>query len=901
MAFYFVLGGNQPGKRSKPASVAFGSTAPLFPISIKLPSEDHANQAQAMQSLLEQIGFDRPRQDIGKALYESRSSRSILTSIPTWYSFRTGPKIRHMIFSDYKNDVAPIFHDSDNNSYRSAMRTTTTLTDALVFLIMGVTKAAQDEIWPLKSPVFLPALGSEPKASGSLQATKKKASDKVVKSEATSERKTTTTVRNVSDDENESEPTWCTDNVFQGAEHRPRPSQSRSASPTKSARSPSPMKAAKGKAKVPSSPSTSTLFIRLPSPTQPPSSPVKPKAEARAESPQKAQPSSSQQVDRTHSSPVRLNRDVNDLAQDYLVSHGYTSSAVLEIMQSFGRTQSAEEFAAQMVTCGPAFIYGEMYFFLIFSNNVKQFYSDNMSEPPPPPLPSRGLQWLNASTRKFKSSRIYHPRKRAVKPGFKLPSVVRTARQVENKKRKLDILTHQQEINRLIWAKAELLRETHGRRSVERYYEDLIKFCHVDKSKRKISSWNAFLHQESKKFPNDTVPDGTSRATAADHARVLKEKWKGMTPDERLAVTADARESLQVQRDNKQQGERQTAFSAFHDARKVIERMQHDLHALSCRSGVETALFVSRSSQDHHYKPLAYCSSDAVAGFFTFYFKQSPPELACRMEGYILSGVDGAVRKHTNNILDLKKRTVNLIMSKLREAARFEVARMYYSNFDENITAKYGVKVIGWPLDKFCSPSDLTSRVEVLLLFRAWESGTARFYKMTTQELEDWDQARFNERMRDTVTDPSTSSGGTGTTSMPNEPQLMESINWPSFEGSLLAELHATDPMDWPPYDLTLPLPGLPEFTFPPPLFQPPNPQQPPVPPPSQSTLRVINFSTVSSSSGAPLAVVSKPRKQRSDKGKKRGPRKTDQNDEEDPVEAAAHDRARFAPRRRRG
>ncbi len=125
-----------------------------------------------------------------------------------------------------------------------------------------------------------------------------------------------------------------------------------------------------------------------------------------------------------------------------------------------------------------------------------------MSEPPPPPLPSRGLQWLNASTRKFKSSRIYHPRKRAVKPGFKLPSVVRTARQVENKKRKLDILTHQQEINRLIWAKAELLRETHGRRSVERYYEDLIKFCHVDKSKRKISSWNAFLHQESKKFPN---------------------------------------------------------------------------------------------------------------------------------------------------------------------------------------------------------------------------------------------------------------------------------------------------------------------------------------------------------------------------------------------------------------
>lgn len=79
--------------------------------------------------------------------------------------------------------------------------------------------------------------------------------------------------------------------------------------------------------------------------------------------------------------------------------------------------------------------------------------------------------------------------------------MVRTALQVETKKRKLDILSHQQEINRLIWAKAEMLRETHGRHSVERYYEDLIKFCHVDKSKRKINSWNTFLHQESKKCP----------------------------------------------------------------------------------------------------------------------------------------------------------------------------------------------------------------------------------------------------------------------------------------------------------------------------------------------------------------------------------------------------------------
>ncbi|KAF9487280.1 hypothetical protein BDN71DRAFT_1404970, partial [Pleurotus eryngii] len=241
----------------------------------------------------------------------------------------------------------------------------------------------------------------------------------------------------------------------------------------------------------------------------------------------------------------------------------------------------------------------------------------------------------------------------------------------------------------------------------------------------------------------------------------LKDKWKAMTPEERLTYTEAARSSLQDQRDDKQGGECQTAYSAYHDARKAIERIQEDLHALNCRSGIESALFVSRSSQDHHYKPLAYCSSDAVASFFTFFFKESPPDLTCRMEGYILSGVDGAVRKHTNGIMELKKQTVNLIMTKL-QAAKFNVSRIYYSNFDENITTKYGIKVIGWPLDKFCSPGDLTSRVEVLLLYRAWELGTARFYKMTPQELEDWDNARFSERMRETEMDPGTPGGTNG-------------------------------------------------------------------------------------------------------------------------------------------
>ncbi|KAG5223217.1 hypothetical protein IMY05_C1152000800 [Salix suchowensis] len=414
------------------------------------------------------------------------------------------------------------------------MWTTTTLTDVIVFIIMGITKAVQDEIWLLQPPIR-PTLETEPKSSGSLQATKKKALDEVVKGKATSERKTTmnirSAVRNASSDENDSKPTFCMDNVFQGEANR--------------------------KVLSSVSPSTSTLFICRASPIQLSLSPAKPwipKADMPAESLQKAQPSLSQQVVGTCSPShvdVRLDRDVgmplsftyapalkyffkvNDLAQDYLIYHGYTDNAVLEIMQNFR-----------------------------LLNLRKNLW----------------CKWLPVVQPSSMSSRIYKSCKHTVKPGFKLPSVVQTAQQ-------------------------------------------------------------------------------------------------------------------------------------------------------------------------------------------------------------------------------------------------------------------------------------------------------------TTWEQEEWNQARFDKRMQETATDPSTSGGGNGT------------------NGSLLAELQATDLMDCPSYDLMLPLPGLPKFTFPPPLIQPPELPQPPAPTTSQSTLCIINLSTVSLSSGTPLAVVSKPQKQRSDKGKKRSPRKrTDQNDEEDLVGTAAHNRAWFAP-----
>jgi hypothetical protein len=55
--------------------------------------------------------------------------------------------------------------------------------------------------------------------------------------------------------------------------------------------------------------------------------------------------------------------------------------------------------------------------------------------------------------------------------------------------------------------------------------------------------------------------------------------------------------------------------------------------------------------------------------------------------------------------------------------ARTHVPRMYYQNFDDNITAKFGVILKGWPLKEFKNPSGIKSRAELQVLKNSLESG----------------------------------------------------------------------------------------------------------------------------------------------------------------------------------
>lgn len=74
--------------------------------------------------------------------------------------------------------------------------------------------------------------------------------------------------------------------------------------------------------------------------------------------------------------------------------------------------------------------------------------------------------------------------------------------------------------------------------------------------------------------------------------------------------------------------------------------------------------------------------------------------------------------------------------------------RMYYHNFDKNITLKYHIVVDNWPLAKFVSPSDIGTSHELSTLFNAWQSNTTMFRKLEGVEWKKWEEEYRNKESR---------------------------------------------------------------------------------------------------------------------------------------------------------
>ena len=196
---------------------------------------------------------------------------------------------------------------------------------------------------------------------------------------------------------------------------------------------------------------------------------------------------------------------------------------------------------------------------------------------------------------------------------------------------------------------------------------------------------------------------------------------------------------------------------------------------------------------------------------------------------------------------------------------------MYYRNFDDSITAKYGVVLEGWPLERFCNPSDIVSRTEISVLRSSFESGAARFRLLTQAELATWFETRFQAKttgseLMDTSMTPTTTPTASQLPSESGE-DLDENMNSAGTTSANVSDVNMSNANDLAALD---PGTGTTNGAIPTHSTQTDTDSRHPV----ASTTNFINFG-VTSVNGTSIVVTKKPRKERRDKGIKRGKRTT--------------------------
>jgi hypothetical protein len=251
----------------------------------------------------------------------------------------------------------------------------------------------------------------------------------------------------------------------------------------------------------------------------------------------------------------------------------------------------------------------------------------------------------------------------------------------------------------------------------------------------------------------------------------------------------------------------------------------------------------------------------------------------------------GVAKNYIQTTLDMKKNLSIMILDKLREfrffnfdystnisigqAAGMPVPRMYYTNFDHAITEKFHVVLEGWPLEKFCSPSDIQSRTEISVLMKSLESGATRFRKLSSTEFEHWSEKRFNAKAAST-TGPDAIDN---TSSQHPPPSIPAPSPLVSQENEGVGDSTTLDPdvENVPPLQPSPSRdPGSENLQHLSSMTVPAKRNHTDVigPSTSQRPLADAFINTgVTSANGATVMVNAKVRKPRADKGKKRGPR----------------------------
>ncbi|KAE9404796.1 hypothetical protein BT96DRAFT_935467 [Gymnopus androsaceus JB14] len=361
-------------------------------------------------------------------------------------------------------------------------------------------------------------------------------------------------------------------------------------------------------------------------------------------------------------------------------------------------------------------------------------------------LTSEKAQLLSTMARQKKASnfdKLLHAsrrpwRIRAKRIGIKLTAGQKAEKNKQRAAQKESYKEALLEVHQQIYAAAAEIHERFIHIPTELIATDIFQSERLQASTKNVGRYNAFVSLQSK-LMNAEVPEGQPRQKVNELSKKIAKMWEVMSEEEKDAATREELAHLRDRRANKEVGEHRVSATAAQDSVLTLQRVQETLQRLTMRTGDEHLLITTRGSNKVYHKPFVFASSNRVVEFFSNAYKEIPADMGYRMDAFMVSGVEGLARTHVQILAQMKKDIAGLIFRKLQESvSNVKVGRMTYLGFEEQITKRFGVIVKNWPLQEFKNPSCVSTKSELELLWHAWDSGAAHFYRMTTQEYSDW-------------------------------------------------------------------------------------------------------------------------------------------------------------------
>ncbi|KDQ10068.1 hypothetical protein BOTBODRAFT_640759 [Botryobasidium botryosum FD-172 SS1] len=466
--------------------------------------------------------------------------------------------------------------------------------------------------------------------------------------------------------------------------------------------------------------------------------------------------------------------DLGVFADSYIQAQGFDLPSARSIHAAYNNSSARVHFLADLISQGmaqlkilcnaPLALGVENHSYTTPEMNAD--IPSSVSQPLTPTIsrknPSKSQQGVKCLASQKTSTNI--PRKkhrtRTKSVSQKTPTEKRIAAAKRQKERQ-EYVQERQVGREKMQAHAEYLHTKFGAHSVTWYMEDMLQQYRLDKQKRGVNCWNAYVAQETKRINEEREGQGATRLSLEAVVKEIQPEWNAMTKDERKAATVDAVAEIEETREMKLLAVQNLPINAFNDVRANVQAMENASTALHARTGAIGLSLWVRSKDCALNAPYSYTTCGKAEEFLNNVYGVTVAEFSSKFEAYCLSGMEGVKKSNAKELLELKVKTRVLIEAKLATAAGVDKVRMVYGNFGQHVTAKYGLVIDNWPLPRFCSPSDIGSAMEVNILFNAWKNDVAKFRKLSPSELAAWFAARAQDSVVAAAAPPAAANSAT--------------------------------------------------------------------------------------------------------------------------------------------